>query len=214
MESLLSEEPSTAAVADDPSRSDHDSALRHAGIVVMVLGVLVGVGAIVWNQTISFPERSDLEIVEGRLERIHLESFRSRTAATRWFVFDVMVESDGGEVLDHWLLPDFSVRFEEPLVTLEAGDEIRGWVEPEQKKVRGSEYPVKVLWILERDGVEVVPYALVAEVEQEAWHQPPLIGLLMCLIGLGLITLDKRMRAALHAHGNAGEPLPPSPPAP
>jgi len=177
------------SIEPQPSRPEEDNALRHAAIVLIAIGMVASMAAVAWNLRTSFPERSQLVPVEGRLERIHSESFRSRTTETKWVVFDVTTEGSGEDASDHWLLPDSSIRFAAPLASLEQGVQVRGLVEAQERLVRGAEYPVKVVWEIEQAGRVVIPYALVLEVEQHVNHQSPGIGLMTAAIGVGLLVI-------------------------
>jgi hypothetical protein len=158
------------------------------------IGLLASLAAIAWNQHVVFPERGDLIAVEGRLERIHLESFRSRTADTQWIVFDIAVEGAGEGELERWVLPDSSIQFEQPLAALEIGANVRGLLERQEQQVRGAEYPVKIVWSVEQRGKEIIPYVLVLEVERSVNLQSPFIGMMTAAIGLGFVTLGFVLR--------------------
>jgi hypothetical protein len=168
-------------------RAGDDNAILHAGLVLIVIGLLASAATVVWNWSLTYPEVPDLIPSEGRHERIHLESFRSRTARNKWFVLDVATPAGPDSKLERWILPDFSPHFSEPLESLVVGDHIEGLVEQQDRLIRGAEHPVRVLWSVTQDGAEVIPYSLVLDVEESVRRNSPTIGLTTSLIGVALL---------------------------
>jgi len=172
--------------------------LRHAGIVLLGIGLLVLGVTLAWNLSTATEGGSRAVPVEGILLRAYVEQVNSRTSIDEYILMDV--ERDGAR--EQWVLPAFSQPLADRVRHLETGRTVSARLEPDDKIARWSGDALRVAWSVEQGGVEIIPESTIRAAEAAEREFSPLIGIAVTVLGAALLVISAQ---AVRATGRRDE---------
>ena len=177
------------------SQPSDSTAVRTAGFVLCVIGVVTALVAMAWNRMGSYPAEESLVEISGTVVLAEHREVPTRTAIEKWDV--VEVESEGKPV--RWVFPEHGVVFDTALETLAVGEPVRARAQAAPERLRWSEVPVRVIWSLGSDSGVVVRHEDSVQVLYDTRSQSPMAGWLVLGVGIALVLVSRiRLGQELH----------------
>jgi hypothetical protein len=171
--------------------NDESILLRHLSLAFCVVGAIAALAAGIWNRSGSFPVADGLTQSHAELVEVRVQPYRSKTAIAKFVVVDVL--SQGKPEI--WVLPSFSQNYLNLIGDLDPGGSVTGGLLPEERLARWTDDPIRVLWSLEYEGEDRLPYALVLETERAKRRFSPVVGAMVLGLGVVLGLVSRRLSA-------------------